>query len=138
MELKKLLEGVEVKKIAGESLKEIGGIAYHTKQIGKGFLFAAIRGLEADGHQFIEEAVRRGAGAVVSEEEREVSDRTLILVPNSRQALAKISSISDRRWEKKNFNNWSCNFNHYCSFLECWTWCCSTTRRTGEWKNKKK
>jgi UDP-N-acetylmuramoyl-L-alanyl-D-glutamate--2,6-diaminopimelate ligase len=92
MELKKLIEGVEVKKIAGDPLREVEGIAYHTKQIGKGFLFAAIRGLEVDGHQFIEEAVQRGAGAVVSEEEREVSDRTLILVPNSRQALAKISS----------------------------------------------
>jgi UDP-N-acetylmuramoyl-L-alanyl-D-glutamate--2,6-diaminopimelate ligase len=92
MELRKLLEGVEVKKIAGDPLREVEGIAYHTKQIGKGFLFAAIRGLEVDGHQFIEEAVQRGAGAVVSEEEREVSDRTLILVPNSRQALAKISS----------------------------------------------
>jgi UDP-N-acetylmuramoyl-L-alanyl-D-glutamate--2,6-diaminopimelate ligase len=92
MELKRLIEGVEVKKIAGDPLREVEGIAYHTKQIGKGFLFAAIRGLEVDGHQFIEEAVQRGAGAVVSEEEREVSDRTLILVPNSRQALAKISS----------------------------------------------
>jgi len=92
MELRKLLEGVEVKKIAGDPLKEVEGIAYHTKQIGKGFLFAAIRGLEADGHQFIEEAVQKGAGVVVSEEEREVSDRTLILVPNSRRALAKISS----------------------------------------------
>jgi UDP-N-acetylmuramoyl-L-alanyl-D-glutamate--2,6-diaminopimelate ligase len=92
MKLRKLLEGVEVKKIAGDPLREVEGIAYHTKQIGKGFLFAAIRGLEVDGHQFIEEAVQRGAGAVVSEQEREVSDRTLILVPNSRQALAKISS----------------------------------------------
>ena len=80
------------KKSPEITLKEVEGIAYHTKQIGKGFLFAAIRGLEVDGHQFIEEAVQRGAGAVVSEEEREVSDRTLILVPNSRQALAKISS----------------------------------------------
>ena len=92
MELKRLIEGVEIKKIVGDTLKEVEGIAYHSKQIGKGFLFAAIRGLEVDGHQFIEEAVQRGAGVVVSEEEREVSDRTLILVPNSRQALAKISS----------------------------------------------
>ena len=92
MELKRLLEGVEVKKIAGDTLKEVEGIAYHSKQIGKGFLFAAIRGLEADGHQFIEEAIKRGAEAIVSEEEREVSNRTLILVPNSRQALARISS----------------------------------------------
>jgi UDP-N-acetylmuramoyl-L-alanyl-D-glutamate--2,6-diaminopimelate ligase len=92
MELKRLIEGVEVKKIVGDTLKEVEGIAYHSKQIGKGFLFAAIRGVEADGHQFIEEAIQRGAEAVVSEEEREVSNRTLILVSNSRQALAKISS----------------------------------------------
>ena len=92
MELKRLIEGVEVKKIVGNARNEIEGIAYHSKQVGKGFLFAAIRGVEVDGHRFIDEAVQRGAEAIVSEEEREVSNRTLILVPNSRRALAKISS----------------------------------------------
>jgi len=91
MELKRLLEGVEVRKIVGDPLKRVEGIAYHSKQIGKGFLFAAIRGVEVDGHRFIEEAIQRGAEVVVSEEEREVSDGTLIVVPNSRRALAKIS-----------------------------------------------
>ena len=92
MELKRLIEGVEVKKIVGNARNEIEGIAYHSKQVEKGFLFAAIRGVEVDGHRFIDEAVQRGAEAIVSEEEREVSNRTLILVPNSRRALAKISS----------------------------------------------
>ena len=92
MELRKLLEGVEIRKVIGGTLKEIKGIAYHSKQVQEGFLFAAIRGMEVDGHQFIEEAVERGAEAVVSEEEREIPNRTMILVPNSRRALAKISS----------------------------------------------
>ncbi len=111
MELRKLLEGVEIRKITGETLKEIKGIAYHSKQIGKGFLFAAIRGMEVDGHQFIEEAVERGAEAVVLEEEIRIptvgaglalpkkgaasgapTHVTMIFVPNSRQALARISS----------------------------------------------
>jgi UDP-N-acetylmuramoyl-L-alanyl-D-glutamate--2,6-diaminopimelate ligase len=92
MELRKLLEGVEIKKITGETLKEIEGVAYHSRQIQRGFLFAALRGMEVDGHQFIEEAIERGAEAVVSEEERGVSHRTMIFVPNSRQALARISS----------------------------------------------
>ena len=92
MELRKLLEGVEIRKITGETLKEIEGIAYHSKRIRKGFLFAAIRGMEADGHQFVEEAIERDAEAIVLEEERQISDRTMIFVPNSRQALAKISS----------------------------------------------
>ncbi len=92
MDLRKLLEGVEIRKVTGETLKEIEGIAYHSKQIRKGFLFAAIRGVESDGHQFIEEVIERGAEAVVLEEEREVPNRTMISVPNSRRALAKISS----------------------------------------------
>ena len=111
MELRKLLEGVEIIKITGETLKEIEGISYHSKQIRKGFLFAAIRGMEVDGHQFIEEAIERGAEAVVLEEETKIqtvgaglalpkkgaasgapTHGTVILVPNSRQALAKISS----------------------------------------------
>jgi len=92
MELKRLIEGIEVKKIDGDTTKEIEGVAYHSNQVKKGFLFAAIRGVEVDGHRFIGEAIERGAEAVVSEEEQGVSNRTMILVPNSRQALAKISS----------------------------------------------
>jgi UDP-N-acetylmuramoyl-L-alanyl-D-glutamate--2,6-diaminopimelate ligase len=92
MELRKLLEGVEIRKITGETHKEIKGIAYHSKQIEKDFLFAAIRGMEADGHRFVKEAIERGAEGVVLEEEKEIFNRTMILVPNSRQALAEISA----------------------------------------------
>jgi len=92
MELARLIEGVEIKKIAGDLRKEINGIAYHSKQVREDFLFAAIRGAEADGHQFVKEAIERGAEAVVLEEEQKVSNRTMVLVPDSRRALAKISS----------------------------------------------
>lgn len=92
MELKKLLEGVEIRRITGESRKEIEGIAYHSQQVRKGFLFAAIRGMAADGHQFIEEAIQRGAEAIVSEVDRTAAAGTTIFVPDSRQALATISA----------------------------------------------
>jgi len=92
MELRKLLQGVEVRKIIGETRKEIEGIAYHSNRVGKGFLFAALRGMEADGHQFVGEAIRKGAEALLLEEERESPPQTAIWVPDSRQALAKISS----------------------------------------------
>lgn len=86
------MEGVEIKRIDGEVSKEIKGIAYHSDQVEKGFLFAAIRGMKVDGHQFIKEAIRKGAEAILLEEEQETLHKTMILVPNSRQALAKISS----------------------------------------------
>jgi UDP-N-acetylmuramoyl-L-alanyl-D-glutamate--2,6-diaminopimelate ligase len=92
MELKKLLEGVEVRKIIGEAKREIEGIAYHSHQVRERFLFAALQGLAMDGKQFIKESVERGADVILSEKEDETIDRTLVLVPNSRQALAKIAS----------------------------------------------
>lgn len=91
MELNKLLEGVEVRRIVGETRKEIQGIAYHSKEVRPGFLFAALRGFETDGHHFIDDAIERGAEAILLEEGPEVKGKTLIFVPNSRQALARVS-----------------------------------------------
>jgi len=92
MELTRLLEGVEVKRITGETRREIEGIAYHSRRVREGFLFAALRGAEADGRRFIGEAVERGAGAILLDQEQEIDKGTMILVPNGRQALARISS----------------------------------------------
>ena len=92
MELNKLLEGVEIRGIVGETRKEIKGIAYHSKKVNPGDLFVALRGWEADGHRFIDEAIARGAEAILLEEEVEVEDRTSIFVPNSRKALARVAS----------------------------------------------
>lgn len=92
MELKKLLEGVEIRRIIGDVSREIQGIAYHSRQVEKGFLFAALRGMETDGHHYIERAIQNGAEALLLEDGPEISTSTLIYVPNSRQALAKVSS----------------------------------------------
>jgi UDP-N-acetylmuramyl-tripeptide synthetase len=91
MELTKLMEGVEIERITGETRKEIEGIAYHSQQVRRGVLFAAIRGLNIDGHRFIEDALQRGAETVLLEEERKIPGTT-ILVRNSRRALARISA----------------------------------------------
>lgn len=91
----RLLEGLGVKKIIGERDKEIEGIAYHSHQVKQNYLFVAIRGLETDGHRFTSEAVERGAVAILLEDEELSlpSSTTSILVENTREALAKISSM---------------------------------------------
>ncbi len=95
MKLMRLLEGVEIRRIIGETQKEIEGIAYHSKKVKQNYLFAALRGMETDGHRFIGEAVERGAVAILLEEEQNSlpSTPTYIWVKSSRKALAQISSI---------------------------------------------
>ncbi len=45
----------------------VTGIACHSKQLRSGELFVAVRGPRHDGHDFIDEAIRRGACALVVE-----------------------------------------------------------------------
>jgi len=59
-----------------------------------GHLFVALKGLEYDGHQFIPQALARGARALVVEEVATIPevDLPLIAVPNSRRALAHLAA----------------------------------------------
>lgn len=45
----------------------VSGLACHSKQVRTGEVFVAVRGASQDGHAFIEEAVGRGAAAIVAE-----------------------------------------------------------------------
>ena len=53
--------------ISGAQSVRITGITYDSRAVKKGFLFVAIRGEKSDGHDFIEKAIAKGAGAVVYE-----------------------------------------------------------------------
>ncbi|MCX5750853.1 MAG: UDP-N-acetylmuramoyl-L-alanyl-D-glutamate--2,6-diaminopimelate ligase [Candidatus Saganbacteria bacterium] len=76
------IEGVEIK-----------GITYDSRQIKPGDLFVAIRGEKFDGYQFIQEAIKKGAVAIVSEMDFDSPPEVKkILVPDSRIALAQFSA----------------------------------------------
>ncbi|MFH2013074.1 MAG: UDP-N-acetylmuramoyl-L-alanyl-D-glutamate--2,6-diaminopimelate ligase [Pseudomonadota bacterium] len=93
MKLDDLIEVIEKKEIIGERSLEVDGISYNSKRIEDKFLFVAIKGTKFDGHDFVKEAIKRGARSVVVEEMQEnIRDATVILVPDSRMALAQIAS----------------------------------------------
>jgi UDP-N-acetylmuramoyl-L-alanyl-D-glutamate--2,6-diaminopimelate ligase len=47
--------------------KEISGVTADSRQVRPGWIFVAVKGADADGHHFVDEAVRRGAAGVVLE-----------------------------------------------------------------------
>jgi UDP-N-acetylmuramoyl-L-alanyl-D-glutamate--2,6-diaminopimelate ligase len=78
-----------------DALPEISirGLECDSRNVGKDFLFVAIRGVKKDGAEFIDEAIRRGAAAVVTD--RPLSAATeipFILVPECRDAIAQLAS----------------------------------------------
>ena len=70
---------------------EITGIADNSKDIKDGYLFIAIKGYSSDGHQFIEEAIRMGAVAVIGEAKIDSVTVPYIRVTNSRKVLGAVA-----------------------------------------------
>ena len=90
MTLRDLLHGVTATPIAAVP---IAGVSCHSKQVRSGDLFVAMPGSAADGHSFIEEAIARGAAAVVAERLPSQVPRACpcVVVRNAREALALIA-----------------------------------------------
>lgn len=94
MELAQLLEGVEYKLIKGNLAHDVSDVIYNTKYAVKNCLFVAIIGTTSDSHDFIKDAIEKGANTIVVEKDIEINeDVTVIRVQSSRLALAKMSAI---------------------------------------------
>jgi UDP-N-acetylmuramoyl-L-alanyl-D-glutamate--2,6-diaminopimelate ligase len=85
---------LELSAFFGEQDPLIGKITFDSREVGDGDLFVAIRGLQADGHDYIDRALASGAGAVVCEawEKESLPGIPVICVPDSRKALATLAS----------------------------------------------
>jgi UDP-N-acetylmuramoyl-L-alanyl-D-glutamate--2,6-diaminopimelate ligase len=66
VQLRSLLADAPNAELTGDPQTGIRGLAYDSRRVEPGFLFAAIRGEERDGNEFIDQAVERGAVAVLS------------------------------------------------------------------------
>ncbi|MBO7667982.1 MAG: UDP-N-acetylmuramoyl-L-alanyl-D-glutamate--2,6-diaminopimelate ligase, partial [Firmicutes bacterium] len=94
MDFRSVIEAVEpfIYSSSGPE-NDICGIAYDSRAVQPGFAFVAIPGARVDGHDFIPDAIDRGAAVVICEKELDLSDRVgLVLVKDSRRALAALSA----------------------------------------------
>lgn len=66
---------------------DIQGMAYDSRNVKQGYLFVAMKGEKFDGHDFVGDAIRRGAAVIVTEKEIHAGG-TCILVKDSRKAIA--------------------------------------------------
>src|SRR4051812_11018772 len=89
MLLKNLVERLPGASVEGSLDRDVSGLAYDSRRITPGMVFVAIRGQHTDGHEFIPNAIERGAAAVICERNGASSPKaTRIKVPDVREALA--------------------------------------------------
>jgi len=88
MQLSLLLRGIDPLGITGRTDGEVASVCYDSRQCRKGSLFVAISGLKADGHEFIADALTRGAGFIIHESEfHPPAGVTSVRVQGSRRCL---------------------------------------------------
>lgn len=96
MELKNILAGLEGLKVKGNLDIDIHKIENSSANVEKGDMFVAIDGFDKDGHQYIPEAIQKGAKAIMAQADKLTKEMvkdlpeniTFILAPDTRHAIS--------------------------------------------------
>jgi len=87
MDLERLVAAVGAVDVVGRAPVEVRDLAYDTRAVVPGALYFCVPGANVDGHDFADEAIERGAIALVVERPLEVSVPQVV-VPDARVAMA--------------------------------------------------
>ena len=101
--LQNILFGVALREVKGNTDISIVDIQIDSRKVSKGTVFVAIRGVQADGHSFIETAIEKGASVIVCETLPAVykDSVTYLVVENTNEAVAIMAhQFYDRPSEK--------------------------------------
>lgn len=93
MKLEKILKNIDYKLIKGSLDIDINDIKYDSREVMEGDLFVALPGIDVNGHDYIDSALKKGASAIVVCENVEVlEDTTVIKLDNTRTKLSYLSA----------------------------------------------
>ncbi|MBI4372742.1 MAG: UDP-N-acetylmuramoyl-tripeptide--D-alanyl-D-alanine ligase [Candidatus Omnitrophica bacterium] len=81
------------KLIAGEINRPVSGVSTDSRTIQAGGLFIALRGPHFDGHEFLEDAFRKGAACALVDRQAQNGAYPLVLVPDTLKALQHLASF---------------------------------------------
>jgi UDP-N-acetylmuramoyl-L-alanyl-D-glutamate--2,6-diaminopimelate ligase len=92
--LKDIIYGVRIIEIKGNTNIAVENIAFDSREINNLSLFIALKGVSQDGHNFISQALNRGACAIICESLPEIlsNDITYIKVSDSSKSLGIVAS----------------------------------------------
>ena len=93
MLLEHLIQDLATLQVHGHLQRQVRALTYHSDQVSEESLFVAIKGTNSDGHNFVQQAIDRGAHTIVVEKPQEpIPGVTVIKVANSRAALPHIAN----------------------------------------------
>lgn len=94
MQLKEVIAKISPVEIIGNSDVEITGVNMDSRLVRDGHIFVAVKGTQADGHQYIGKAIELGAKAIVCQQKPEepMQGVTYVVVKDSEDAVGKVAT----------------------------------------------
>lgn len=95
MKLKEIIKEIKKKRVFNLNNYEIEGIAYDSRKVKENYIFVAIKGSKTDGHNFINEAIERGAKCIVVSKRPSIlpANITEVVVEDTKESLSEIANV---------------------------------------------
>lgn len=95
MKLRDLLKGIDVVNIKGDDNIDVTGIFTDSRKVIDNSVFIALKGVQVDGHQYVNNALDLGAKVIVYQEDMDISKDEIIYVKvkDSADAAGKIATL---------------------------------------------
>lgn len=78
--------------VSGPEPETTGKLRQDSREVEPGDIFIAVKGIKSDGHNFIDEAIERGAAVIISQKELGVNENIAVIeVKKTRKLLGKLA-----------------------------------------------
>lgn len=97
--IKEIIRAVKGELVCGSQRGEISGVSIDSRTIKKGEIFFALKGERFDGHDFLQEAIDKGAKAAVVSKKKKITTKVAIIsVAHTLTALQELAQSYRRRF----------------------------------------
>lgn len=92
--LSDIIQGLPFTELQGSADVAISAVVFDSRKVVPGCLFVAVRGIVVDGHDYIDQAIKDGAAAIICEElpGHTAGEVDFLMVANSAEALGIVSA----------------------------------------------
>lgn len=92
--LSDILNGVPFTELQGSADVEISAVVFDSRKVVPGCLFVAVKGTVVDGHNYIEQAVKQGAAAIICEDlpAHVIGEVDFLMVADSAKVLGRVAA----------------------------------------------
>ncbi|WP_028974420.1 UDP-N-acetylmuramoyl-L-alanyl-D-glutamate--2,6-diaminopimelate ligase [Spirochaeta cellobiosiphila] len=89
-----IIKSIKIIHIQGPENTLVNSLIYDSRDVIQGSLFFALEGIHTDGHKYVEQALEKGATAVIHSQELAYYNPKILYVkvPNTRKALSPLAS----------------------------------------------